>query len=86
MKIGDIVYSTKIRPYEHAVIIKADVDIRWREGKDGVRKKETRTSYVAQFTDKTTMTFYGFNVNKSVFKYILPDGQISLSDIFNLEV
>ena len=42
MKIGDIVYSTKIRPYEHAVIIKADVDIRWREGKDGVRKKRNQ--------------------------------------------
>lgn len=82
MKIGDVVYSLKVRPYEKAIIIKSDVEIKWRENKNGQKKKETRTTYIAQYPDMTCITFYGFNINKTIFKYIEPDGQLSLSDIF----
>lgn len=80
MKIGDIVMSTKIRPYENAKIIKADIKIRFNEKK---QRNETRTEYIAEFPDKTTFTFYGFNINKSVFKVLKADGQMVLSDFMN---
>lgn len=80
MKIGDIVMSTKVRPYENAKIIKADISVRFNEKR---QRNETRTTYVAEFHDKSTFTFYGFNVNKSVFKVMEADGQICLSDFMN---
>ena len=80
MKIGDIVMSTKIRPYENAKITKADIQVRFNEKK---QRNETRTTYVAEFPDKTTFTFYGFNVNKSVFKVQEADGQMCLEDFMN---
>lgn len=83
MKVGDIVMSTKVRPYANAKIIKADIKTRWDEKKN---RKETRTEYVAEFPDKSTFTFYGFNVNKSVFKVMEADGQMCLSDFMNYPV
>lgn len=76
MKVGDVVYSTKIRPYEKATIEKLDVDIKIRNGK----KDEVRTKYIAKYLDGSEITFYGFNINKTVFKHMEPDGQYSLSD------
>lgn len=84
MKIGDVVYSTEIRPRVHATVISADVDIRWREKKNGTKKKEIRTKYIAQYLDKTTMTFYGFDIDRTVFKVNLPEGQLHLSDLFDM--
>lgn len=82
MKVGDKVCSTKVRSGEVATITKADVKIKYRESKNG-KKKEARTTYYAEFPDGSGFTFYGFNINKSVFKIIEPDGQINLSDFMN---
>lgn len=83
MKVGDVVMSTKVRPYENAKIVKTDIKTRWDEKKN---RKETRTEYVAEFPDKSTFIFYGFNINKSVFKVMENDGQMCLSDFMNYPV
>ncbi len=75
--------STKVRPYENSKIIKADVSRRFN---DKTKKTETRTTYISEFPDKTTMTFYGFNINKSIFKVMECDGQMCLSDFMNYPV
>lgn len=80
MKLGDIVMSTKIRPYDNAKITKVDISNRFNEKK---QHNETRTTYVAEFPDKTTFTFYGFNINKSIFKVQEADGQMRLEDFMN---
>lgn len=64
MKIGDIVKSTKIRPNDTAVIVKSDVEIKKKEGK----RPEIRTKYIAKYDDLSEITFYGFDINKSVFQ------------------
>lgn len=76
MKVGDIVYSTKIRPYEKATIQKVDIDIREREGK----KPEIRSTYIAKYLDGSELRFYGFNINKSIFKHMEKDGQLTIFD------
>lgn len=75
MKVGDVVYSTKVRPYEKATIVKVDVTVKNREN-----KKEVRSKYVAKYLDGSELTFYGFNLNKSIFKHIVQDGQMSIFD------
>lgn len=82
MKIGDMIFSTKVRPNDTATIIKADVVIKWKETKTG-KKKETRTKYIAKYPDGSEITFYGFNINKSIFKRMRPSGQITLEDYMN---
>lgn len=81
MKLGDVVMSTKVRPYENAVVTKVDIRLCFNEKK---QLKETRTTYEAEFPDKTKLIFYGFDVNKSVFKVMESDGQMCLSDFMNL--
>ena len=81
MKIGDVVKSTKIRPSESAKVIKADIKIRFNDKK---MSNETRTEYVAEFPDKTTFTFYGFDINRSVFKVQESDGQMRLEDFIDI--
>lgn len=80
MKIGDIVMSTKVRPYENAKIVDVEIKKKFNEKKN---RLETRTTYTAEFPDKSTMIFYGFNVNKSVFKVMESDGQMCLADFMN---
>lgn len=80
MKIGDIVMSTKSRPYENAKITKADIKQVYNEKRNRV---ETRTTYTAEYPDGSLLIFYGFNVNKSIFKVMEQDGQICLSDFMN---
>lgn len=75
MKVGDIIYSTKIRPKAKATIVKADVNVKDREG-----KKEVRSKYVAKYKDGSEITFYGFDINRTIFKYEESDGQLSLFD------
>ena len=84
MKIGDVIFSTKVRPYENAVIVKADVEIKKRTNKNGSVREETRTTYKAQYKDGSEITFYGFNINKSVFKHTEPDGQINLKEFMDI--
>lgn len=76
MKVGDVVYSTKVRPYEKATIEKVDIDIKEREGKN----KEIRSKYLAKYLDGSELTFYGFNINKSIFKHMEHDGQMTIFD------
>lgn len=77
MKVGDIVRSTKVRPSDRAKIVKVEIKKIHNEKKD---IEEIRTTYTAEFPDKTSMIFYGFNINKSVFKVMSHDGQMCLSD------
>lgn len=79
MKIGDVVMSTKVRPYDNATITDVDVEVSKKNG-----KKSIKTKYKAEFADGSSFIFYGFNINKSVFKVMTPDGQIALADFMNL--
>ena len=85
MKIGDIVYSKKIRPGLHATITNAEVVIKEKELKNGRKKKETRTKYQAAFDDGSSMIFYGFDIGRSIFKVEEADGQMCLSQFMCME-
>ena len=77
MKIGDIIRSNKVRPSDTAKIIKVEVKKIHNEKKNIT---EIRTTYTAEFPDKTTMVFYGFDINRFIFKVEEHDGQMCLSD------
>ena len=81
MKIGDIIRSTKVRPSETAKIIKADVRQKYIEKKE---MTEIRTEYVAEFKDKSTIKFYGFDINKTIFRVREADGQMRLEEIMEM--
>ena len=81
MKIGDIIQSTKVRPNDTAKIIKADVRQKYNDKKG---KTEVRTEYVAEFEDKTTMEFYGFDINQSIFRIEEADGQMRLEEFMDM--
>lgn len=76
MKVGEKVFSTKVRPWDVATITKMDLQQHYNEKKN---RMETRTTYTAEFDDGTSLIFYGFNINKSIFKHVVPDGQMDLS-------
>ncbi|MBO5319047.1 MAG: hypothetical protein J6B01_04465 [Ruminococcus sp.] len=84
MKIGDVVFSTKIRPYDLATITDVQVMTKEKQLKDGRKKKEVRTTYTAQFNDGTFMKFYGFNIDKTIFKHTAPDGQLTLDAFMDM--
>lgn len=84
MKIGDVVFSTKIRPRSPAVITNAEVVIKEETLKSGRKKKVCRTKYQAKFDDGSFMIFYGFDINRSVFKQEESDGQICLSEFMDM--
>lgn len=86
MKIGDVVFSTKIRPGVHAVVSNAEVNIKEKELKNGNKKRETRTKYQAKFDDGSMMVFYGFEIGVYVFKVEESDGQMCLSQFMSMEV
>lgn len=79
MKIGDEVFSTKVRPTDPATIIDVEVVVKEKTGK----KQEVRTKYKAKYSDGSELTFYGFNIGKSIFKFERPDGQMDLSQFMN---
>lgn len=81
MKVGDKVRSSKVRPDEIAVVTKADIKIVKNEKKN---RDETHTSYTAEFDDKTKLIFYGFDIDRFVFKVEEDDGQIHLSDFIEI--
>lgn len=76
MKVGDSVYSTKHRQNDRATIVKVDVDIR----NEHKKKSEVRSKYIAKYLDGEELVFYGFNINKSIFKVMEPEGQYSIFD------
>lgn len=84
MKIGDNIFSTKIRPNDIAIITHVDVEVKDRVNKNGIKKRETRSTYKAKYSDGSEITFYGFNINKSIFLYMKPDGQLNLADFMNM--
>ena len=84
MKIGDIVISKKIRPGVQAVITNAEVVIKEKELKSGRKKKECRTKYQAKYDDGTFMVFYGFDIDRSVFKVEESDGQMCLEQFMEM--
>ena len=84
MKVGDRVRSVRVRPDEIAVVTKADIKIVKNEKENRI-KYETRTSYTAEFDDKSKMIFYGFDINRFVFKVEEDDGQIHMSDFIDME-
>ena len=85
MKIGDVVCSTKSRRNIHAVVTNAEVVIKEKELKNGMKKKETRTKYQARFDDGSFMVFYGFDIDRSIFKVEESDGQMCLSQFMSME-
>lgn len=80
MKLGDVVRSTKVRPNETAKVVKVDVKKVFNEKKE---RNEIRTTYSAEYPDKTTLIFYGFDINRFVFKVEENDGQMHLSDFID---
>ena len=82
MKIGDEVISTKVRPTDPATIIDIEVVVKEKDVKPG-KKKSVRTKYKAKYSDGSELTFYGFNIGKSIFKFERPDGQLDLSQFMN---
>lgn len=82
MKIGDKVYSTKVRPNDIATITKAEIDIRDKVKKTGGIKKEIHSKYEAEYSDGSKLIFYGFDIDRFVFRTDDVDaGQMSL-DMF----
>lgn len=84
MKVGDVVYSTKIRPKTHAVITNAEVVIKEEELKSGKKKKVCRTKYQAKFDDGSFMIFYGFDIDRSIFRVEESDGQMCLGQFMEM--
>ena len=84
MKIGDKVISTKIRPNTPAVVTNAEVVIKEKELKSGRKKKECRTKYHAKFDDGSFMVFYGFDIDRTIFKQEESDGQMCLSQFMEM--
>lgn len=74
MKIGDKVRSKKVRHDETATITYVSII------KMG---KKCRTTYNARFDDGSELTFYGFDIGKTVFKVEECDGQMCLDDFMN---
>ena len=83
MKVGDIVMSTKIRPYDNAKVIRVDICRKLDEKKNRI---ETRTKYEAKYSDGTKLLFTGSMCNKSIFKVMQRDGQMCLEDFMNYPV
>ncbi len=79
MKVGDKVTSNKVRPDKTATIVKADVYSRLDRPGKGIR-----TKYVAKYDDGLELTFYGFNIGKSIFKKEECDGQMHLSEFMTI--
>lgn len=82
MKVGDKVRSSKIRPNDIATVTKADIKIVYNEKKES---DEIHTSYTAEYEDKTKLIFYGFDINRFVFKVEEDYGQIHLSEFMEME-
>ena len=77
MKIGDFVFSTKVRPNERAKITKVDIKLRHNPK---TFKAVPQTTYTAKFEDGSSLIFYGFDINRTIFKTREADGQHTLED------
>lgn len=85
MKIGDKVRSVKVRPGDIATITKADIDIRDKVKKDGSKWKNIRSKYEAEYSDGSKLIFYGFDIDRFVFRTDEVDaGQMSLDQFMSM--
>ena len=84
MKIGDVIFSKTIKPGARAVVTNAEVVIKEKELKSGKKKKECRTKYHAKYDDGSILIFYGFDINRDVFKYEESDGQMCLDQFMEM--
>lgn len=74
MKVGD-----KVRHKKHegiATIVDFQINQEWNFFK---QKRVIKTKYIAQYENGNLLTFYGFNIGKTVFKYE-PYEQLSFFD------
>lgn len=75
MKIGDKVYHRHMPGI--ATVIRVDI----QQNYDVRKKKNTvKSEYTAVYPDGTPITFYGFNIGKTVFKSEPISQQLSLFD------
>lgn len=86
MKIGDKVRSTKVRPNDIATITKAHVDIKDKVKKSGGIKKEIHSKYEAEYSDGSKLIFYGFDIDRFVFRADdeVDAGQMSLEQFMEM--
>ena len=74
MKVGDKVYHKELAGI--ATISRVTVS----KSKDAVKNQEiARTKYIANYPDGRSITFFGFSIGKTIFKYE-PIRQLSLFD------
>ena len=83
MKIGDKVRSTKVRPNDVATITKSNVILN-NKNKNDIVKKEIRSSYEAEYEDGSKLIFYGFDINRTIFKVEDDYGQMHLGQFIDL--
>lgn len=76
MKIGDKVCHKRREGV--ATIIHVEV----KSSHDPTRGVVTKTEYLATYEDGSPLTFYGFNIGKTIFKYE-PHEQLSFLDQIN---
>ena len=72
MKVGQIIFSKKFRPYEKATIIEHKLT----KKEDG----SVRSHYIARYLDGEKIKFYPTQVNKSIFLHMESDGQMTIWD------
>lgn len=84
MKIGDVIVSKKVRPGVRAVVTNVEVVIKEKEFWYGRKKKECRTKYQARYDDGSILIFYGFDINRDIFKYEESDGQMRLEQFMSM--
>ena len=76
MKVGDKIYHKKFMGL--ATVIQTTVETTW-----DVRKNSqvVRTKYLATYSDGRPITFYGFDIGKTIFKHEPITEQVSIFDI-----
>lgn len=85
MKIGDKVRSTKVRPGDIATVTKAEIDIRDKVNKDGIKWKNISSKYEAEYDDGSKLIFYGFDIGRFVFRTDEVDaGQMRLDQFMSM--
>ena len=75
MKVGDKIYHERYMGL--ATIIQSTVETTW-----DVRKNSevVRTKYLATYSDGRPITFYGYDIGKTIFKHEPIGEQLSLFD------
>jgi hypothetical protein len=75
MKVGDKIYHKKYAGL--ATVIQSTVETTWDVRK---QKEVVRTKYLATYPDGRPITFFGYDVNKTIFKHKPVNEQMTLFD------